>query len=495
MKPALLLAGLALAIRGAMLGSRFPYIDDLLQLYAVTRPSVGEAALAVSGIGPLQPPLDYLAGFLAARFTSELALLRLLPLAWSVLAVAAAVRLGTRLHSRGLGAWWGALLALSMPLASFSVTLRPYALAVLLGLLCWRALDELLAGGKAWPYAAGQSLFQLAYPHAWIVGLAQLAFAALFRRAAVPRLLRALAPSWLTLAAWLFWWHLKVPTTGGFHYDVPWSALALILRSFAQAQGPALLLYPALGALGLAAARRPGRAREFAAAAALSFALPLLALFAVHRSESVMLLPRHALPLLPACLGLVAAGCAAAQSLAAGLSNRAGLYAGATLAAVLAWSAAGPLSVLAFRESALSAHVREFARELGRRAGPSDVVIFADPNTGATVLHALDRGAFDALSGISMRQGIALFRFPPALAVAVGTGRADAYALCFVDPDLATLDAARLRELRRAKAPGLRFWLVTLEGLNAVPQEKPFASLGLSDEDLVPAAPGLFTLR
>ncbi|MBI2789466.1 MAG: hypothetical protein HYX59_12350 [Elusimicrobia bacterium] len=473
------LAGLALIVRGSMLGSRFPYIDDLLQLYAVTRPSAGEAARAVAGIGPLQPPLDYAADFLAARATGDLAALRLLPLAWGVLSVAAAVRIGER-RAPGLGAWWGALLAVSMPLVSFSVTLRPYSLAVLLGLLCWLAFDHWLETEDPRPYAAAQAAFQLAYPHAWLVGLAQLAFVALERRGRTAALARALVPSWLALAAWLGWWHLQVSTAGGFHYEVAWSALALIARSFHQAQGPGLYLYPALVVLGAAAALRAGPLTGFVRLAALASVPPLLTLFAVHRAESVLLLPRHALPLLPAYLALAAAGCASARSRAAR----------GALAVALAWAAADPLLTLARRERDLSGYLAESVGDLSRRAGPSDALVFADPNTGATVLHALDRGAFDALGGVLMRDGFALFRFPPALTV--GPLRLEAFTLCFVDPSLATADAARVRALRAA---GRRVWLVSLEGLNALPQERPFAALGVPDGDLLEIRPGLHLLR
>lgn len=490
MKIAAALAGLAFLIRAGMLGSRFTYIDDLLQLFAVTRPAAKEAARAMAGIGPLQPPLDYAAGFLAARFTGDLGTLRLLPLAWGVLAIAAAVRLGSRVDGR-LGAWWGVLLAVSMPLASFSVTLRPYSLAVLLGLLCWRALDHYLESGKAWPYALAQSAFQLAYPHAWLVGLSQLAFVALERRAALPGLLRALMPSWAVLGAWLAWWHLAVPTAGGFHYEVPWSAPTAILRSFSQARGPGPLLYPALALLGAAAAWRSGPRKGFVRLAALSAAAPLAAVFAVHRAEDVLLLPRHALPLLPAYLGMVAAGCAAAQDWAGARSRPAGLAALGVLAAALAWASCEPLVDLVQRERALSGYLAEFAREVDRRAGPSDVLVFADPNTGATFLHAADRSAFDALSGIVMREGFALFRFPPALAA--GPRRLETYTLCFLDGALATVDAARLRALRAA--PGRRVWLITMDGLNAPPRAEPFAALGLRSADLVEAAPGLLLLR
>jgi hypothetical protein len=147
---------------------------------------------------------------------------------------------------------------------------------------------------------------------------------------------------------------------------------------------------------------------------------------------------------------------------------------------------------LARRERALSGYLDGFAADLAARARPSDVLVFADPNTGATLLHALDRGAFDALDGVSMREGFALFRFPPSLAV--GPGRMQAYTLCFVDGALATVDAARLRVLRAA-APGRRFWLVSMEGLNALPQSRPFAALGVADADLEEAAPGLYQLR
>jgi hypothetical protein len=460
----------------------------------VTRPSAAEAAAAVAGIGPLQPPLDYLVGFLAARVTGDLACLRLLPLAWSVLAVVVAYRLGARRHGPVLGAWWGALLAVSLPFVSFSLTLRPYSLAVLLGLLAWSALEDLLDGGDAWPYAGAQALFQIAYPHAWLVGAAQLAFVALMRKPALIKVLRALIPSWLTLAAWLYWWYFKVSMGGGIYYDVPVSALALIGRSFSQAQGPGLLLYPALCVLGAAAAWR-APLKGFVLLAALSLALPLLAIFTIHRTERVLLLPRHALPLLPAYLGLVAAGCAAAQGWASGHSRRAGLIAAALLISVTAWAAFGPLLVLARRENGLSAYLAEFAQELGRRAGPADVLVFADPNSGATLLHALDRRAFDALSAIRIRSGFALFQFPQNLAVAVGRQSIQAYTLCAVDPALATMDAARLRILRGEKAPGRRFWFITLEGLNALPQEKPFASLGVKDADLIPTEPGLYLLR
>lgn len=489
----LLMAALALLIRGSMLLPRFPYIDDLLQLYAVTRPSAAEAASAVSGIGPLQPPLDYALGFLAARLTGELAWLRLLPLAWSLLAVAAAWRLGAR-RGPALGAWWAALLAVSMPLASFSVTLRPYSLAVLTGLLAWLALDELLERGRSRPYAAAQALFQLAYPHAWLAGLAQLAFVSLRRRDAFRPLLLALIPSWLALGAWLAAWHLAVPTAGGFHYEVAWSALGLIARSFSQAQGAGLLLYPALCAAAAAAAMRAGPLKDFVLLAALSSALPLLAIFAVHRAESVLLLPRHALPLLPAYLGVVAAGCAAAQGWAAARSRTAGFAAAGALAAAVGWGALGPLAALAGRERALSDYLAGFARELRQRARASDILIFADPNSGATVLHALDRRAFDALSGIRMREGFALFQLPPRLEAAAGDAALEAYALCPLDPALATVDAGRLRALRAGR-PGRRFWLVTLEGLNAAPNADPFAALGLSPADLVPAGPGLARLR
>lgn len=490
MRIAAALAGLALLIRAGMLGSRFPYIDDLLQLFAVTRPSATEAARATAGIGPLQPPLDYAAGFLAARLTGDLEALRLLPLAWGVLAVAAAVRLGSRVDAR-LGAWWGLLLAVSMPLASFSVALRPYSLAVLLGLLCWRALDHYLESGKSRPYALAQCAFQLAYPHAWLVGLSQLAFTALERRAAFPGLLRALLPSWLTLGAWLAWWHLAVPTAGGFHYEVPWSAPAAILKSFSQARGPGPLLYPALALLGAAAAWRSGPRRGFVRLAALTAAAPLAAMFAVHRAEDVLLLPRHALPLLPAYLGLAAAGCAAAQDRAAQRSRAAGLAALGVLSAALAWASCGPLADLVRRERALSGYLEEFSREVDRLAGPADVLVFADPNTGATFLHAADRSAFDALGGISMREGFALFRFPPALSV--GPRRLEVYTMCFLDGSLATVDAARLRALRAA--PGRRVWLITMDGLNAPPQAEPFAALGLRSTDLVEAAPGLLRIR
>lgn len=491
MRIAAALAGLALLIRASMLGSRFPYIDDLLQLYAVTRPTAAEAARAVAGIGPLQPPLDYAAVFLAARFTGDLPALRLLPLAWGALSVAVAVELGSRTDRR-LGAWWGLLLAVSMPLASFSVTLRPYSLAVLLGLLCWRALDHYLETGKSRPYALAQCAFQLAYPHAWLVGLAQLAFVALERRSAWPALLRALTPSWVTLGVWLAWWHLAVPTSGGFHYEVPWSALGAIARSFSQGQGAGPFLYAALAFLGAAAAWRAAPRSGFTRLAALTAAAPLAAVFAIHRAESVLLLPRHALPLLPAYLGLVAAGCAAAQERAEASSGTAGLAARGALAAAVAWASAGPLLALAARERALSGYLAEFALEVERRAGPSDALIFADPNTGATFLHAADRRAFDGLGGVLMREGFALFRFPPALAV--GPRRLEAFTLCALDGALATVDAARLRALRAA-VPGRRVWLITMDGLNGLPRERPFAALGVGDADLVEEAPGLLLLR
>ncbi len=482
------LVAAALLIRWAMLRSRFPYIDDLLQLYAVTRPTLGEAARAMSGIGPLQPPLDYLADFAAARFTGDLSALRLLPLAWGVASVAAAHRLGTRLGGKALGLWWAALLAVSMPLVSFSLTLRTYSLSVLLCLLAWSALEELLDGGKAWPYALAQSLFQVAYPHAWLVGASHLAYVAASRRPSLPRMIRASIIPWAALAGWLGWWHLKVSSAGGFHYEVPWSALTGIARAFNGGQGAGLFLYPALCVA--AAGLGPGR---FVRSAAAPLLATLAAVFAIHRAESVLLLPRHALPLLPYYLGIAAAGCAALQTLAAERSQRAGQALGAALAAVMACAAAGPLLALAHGESDLSGYLRGFAQELGRRAGPSDVLIFSDPNTGATVLHLLDRGAFNALSGIEMRQGFALFRFPASLAVALGPVRLDAYTLCFIDPGMATVDAAKLRTLRAARKG--RIWLITLEGFNSMPQDRPFAALDVRDEDLLPAAQGLFELR
>ncbi|UPT75232.1 MAG: hypothetical protein M0D55_05885 [Elusimicrobiota bacterium] len=455
--------------------SRFPYIDDLLQLYAVTRPSAAEAARAAAGVGPLQPPLDYALGFLAARLSPDLAVLRLLPALWGALAAAAAWRLGARLRGPALGLWWGALTAASLPLVSYSVTFRSYSLAVLLALLAWNAFEDLLDGRDARPYALAQALLQLAWPHAWLLGLAQLARAALRHPARRAAAAKALVPSWLALAAWLGAWHLAVPSRGGFHYEVPLAALGAIARTFCQGLGPGLILLPSLAAAGAVLARR-----ERASLAAAVQLAPLALIFLVHRAESVLLLPRHVLPLLPAWLGLAALG---ADALSRG--RRA---AAAAVAACLLWAAAVPLRVLAAREAALSGAIAGATAELDRLAGPRDVLVFADPNTGATVLHGLDRRAFDALAGVSMREGFAFFEFPPALRAA---GR-DAYALCFLDPGLATIDRARYRALRAA---GRTVWLVALDGLNAAPRPEPFDALGLALARLDERAPGIYTER
>ncbi len=470
----LLLAAAAFALRAAFIPSRFPYADDLLQLFAVTRPGPAEAAHAVAGIGPLQPPLDYAVGWLFAAYgegPGQLAFLRLLPAAWGALAAAAAWRLGLRLRGRTAGLWWGAAVAAAMPLVSYSVTFRSYSLAVLLGLLAWNAYEELLDGARGRPYALLQALFQLAWPHAWLLGLSQLARAAAFHRSRLKDAAAALVPSWVALALWLGAWHLAVPSRGGFHYDVPLAALAAAAKTFCQGLGPGLFVLPALALAALL--RAP---RERAVRACLFQLAPALAVFAAHRLEHVLFLPRHVLPLLPAWLGLSALG---ADVLAHGRART------AALALALAWTAVPPLRALAARESALTGALRGSASELMRLSAPGDAVVFADPNTGATVLHALAPAAFGALAGIEMRDGFAFFAFPPDVSLA---GRA-AYALCFADPALATIDRARYEALR---ASGRAVWLVSLDGLNAAPRPEPFAALGLPLASLAEASPGIF---
>lgn len=460
----LLLAAAAFVLRAALIPTRFPYADDLLQLYAVTRPTVAEAARAAAGIGPLQPPLDYAVDWLAARVTHDLSVLRLLPALWGALAAAAAWRLGVRLRGKSFGLWWGACVALSMPHVSYSVTLRSYSLAVLLGLVAWLAFEDVLDGKEPGRFALAQSLFQLAWPHAWLAGLAQLGRAALDGRKTLKRTALALAPSWAVLAVWLAAWHFAVPSEGGFHYDVPLSSLVSIVRTFCQGIGPGLFVLPFLAC---AAAALAGRERAFRAGAFQL--LPLAAIFAAHRAESVLLLPRHALPLLPAWLGLAALG---AERLGKD-RLRAGF-----VALLLAWAAWTPLAALASRETALSAALAESAasiRTLGRDREP----VYADPNTGATVLYALDRTAFDRLAGIAMRDGFAFFRFPAGLRT-----------LCFADPALATIDRAGLAALKKA---GRKTLLVDLDGLNAAPRPEPFEALGLRRAALVERAPGIYT--
>lgn len=483
---ALTLAGLAFFLRAISLPMRFPYNDDLMQLHIVTRSSWGAFGRALVELWPMPPPLDYLLGFLAARLTHDLQLLRLAPVCYGTLSVLVAYALGRSLHSRAFGWWWAFLLAVSMPLISYSQTLRPYSLTVLLTLCsCW-AFHAMTVNGGSFRYAVTASAFQAAYPHAAIFAACQWAVTKPLRRLAVTR---ALVPSVLVFIAWLGSWRFFVRPGGTPHYGIGLEDIRLVASVFNQGTASAAAVYVPLSALGCLAAWRDRRSELSLALMLLACGFPAIVL--LHALAGSSLAPRHAIALLPVYLALVAGGVTALSAALQERGSKRSPVAAALVAPILSTAlflvSAGPISKLFQRESFLTGALQEAVETLRRDGKPGEPVVFSNPNTGAAVLWALDPDSFfGKIEGIQMTDGFAHFRFPKVLEGRWGTSH-PVFTLSPLSPSLATTDVATA-----VRTPG---WWVSLNGINYIPDTTPFPdSVGLPRERISEPAPGVYRL-
>jgi hypothetical protein len=480
------LAALAFYLRAAPLPVRFPYNDDLMQLHIVCRPSWDAFLRALVQLWPMPPPLDYALGFLAARATSDLQTLRLLPAAYGTLAVLVACALGRNAHGRAFGAWWGFLLAISMPLISTSQSLRPYSLTVLLALSSSYALLASSGPGPGWGFAAASSAFQAAYPHAAVFAACQWASAENGRRTTVAK---ALLPSALVFGGWLAAGRLSVSPGGTPPYTVTAGDLALVASVFNQGSASVALFYVPLAVLGCAAAWRSRRRELRLAASLLGFGFPAIVLLHVLARGPVA--PRHLIALLPVYLALVAAGTTALDvSLRSWIARHRPALSGLVVPALgtgLFLVSAGPISLLYERESRLTGAFRESLETLRRGAAAGEPVVFSSPNVGAAVLWSLDREAFLRLEGIQMADGFAHFRFPKDFTADWGSPR-PVYTLCASCPGLATAGAL--------EGAATRVWWVSMEGFNSRPEADPFPPLrDVPRERVSQPAPGVFVVE
>lgn len=477
-----------------LLGRKSVLIDDLLQYYAVTRPTLRECWAAVAGIGPLQAPLDYLLDFAAARVLPGLGTLSLLPAAWGLAAVGVLYACGRRLRGPSLGAAWALLLAVSIPHISYSQTLRPYALAVCLSALSLHWYLQALEGRRRRAYAAAMTLFQLAFVHAAFIGAAHLAWAAL-RGGPWRRIALALSPSWACLALWFAVTGRPLAEGPVFRYDV---GLFNAFEHFAQMSRPLGLLLLVSAA---AAAAWGWRERERGGGAAPAAAFTLMAaaalMYAAHTALRVVFLPRHTLILLPYYFGLAAGGFTLASEAA---GRAAGKAARVSALALLCFAAlAGSLPALEghlrFEESVVR-YFRDAAELLRRSARPGDALVLPNPNTGAALLYYLDEAAFHRLEAPRMRKGFVLFGFPRKLSARVDAGELPAHALCVKFPESASLDAAGLASLRReTKRAGGRVWLAHLGSLNYFREPvSALGAVGVSTAALSEGFPGVYLL-
>lgn len=477
-----------------LLGRKSVLIDDLLQYYAVTRPSLRECWAAVSGIGPLQAPLDYLLDFAAARVLPGLGTLSLLPAAWGIAAVAVLYVCGRRVRGPFLGAAWALLLAVSIPHISYSQTLRPYALAVLLSALSLHFYLQALEGRRLKAYAAAMTLFQLAFVHAAFIGAAHLAYAAL-RRKGWRALAAALLPSWACLLAWFAVTGRPLAEGPVFRYHV---GLFNAFEHFAQMSRPlGVLLLASAAAAAAWGWRERDKGGEAAPAAAFSLIATAAMMYAAHTALRVVFLPRHTLVLLPYYFGLAAAGFTLASEAAGRVAGKAARVSALALLcfAALAGSLPALEGHLRFEESVVS-YFRDAALLLRRSARPGDELVMPNPNTGAALLYYLDEEAFHKLEAPRMRKGFVLFGFPKDLTARVDAGELPAHSLCVKFPEEASLDAPGLAEARRrAKKAGGRVWLAHLGSLSYFREPvTALSSVGVSTASLSEAFPGVYLL-
>ncbi|HVE12111.1 MAG TPA: hypothetical protein VNI01_01835 [Elusimicrobiota bacterium] len=496
------LALVSLAPRLLGLPYRYHNIDEFISLRIAVQPTLAAALAALRGLGPLQMPLDYVAEFLAARWTFDLDRLRLLPLAWGEAAIAATYFLGRRVGGRRFGLLWACLLSISLVHIEFSQTFRPYSLAAFLGLLVSLAFLDLLDGASAWGYGAAMLGFQASYLPALFVGLSHLAWAAWRRRAKVRASVAALAPSWAAFAAWLLAGGSRLAKEQVF-FGVSQDGFgpAAIRRVFAdlsQRVPAAQAVYGAAFVLGAALWWR--RRRDEVSLGLSALLLPLACVLFSHYWLSYGIYSRHVLPLLPLYLAFVAAAmAAAAEAVAARLPrwpDSARVVSVALMLFVLCDFFATGLNAYAFEDAVADATLRDGLATLSGRLGPDDAVVFGNPNTATWFLYGMEPGVIARLGG-GLHHGFYFFELPRDLRVSYEGKSVPAYTLCERYPPRATIGRAEFQALRaRVAAAGGTVWLVYLASYNYTKEANPFyAGLGLTRKELVGEGSGVFSLR
>lgn len=468
----LLLAGGAALLR--LRADKPAELDELFQLFIVSRDRLGAALEAMRQLGPLQAPLDYLAGFAAARVSDDLPALRLLPACWGVAAVALAFSLGRALGGRGLGALWALLLAVSLEHISVSLTFRQYSLGILLSLVFLSALLRWERSGKPMDGAflsAASALLLLALPDGLFLTAAAVACAyAGWLRVDPPRVLWLLLPGWIGLALWMRLGAGATPFQG-FHaeHPVPPGELLQTVLAFGQGVPWFAALHAVLFAAGLAGCSRSGEAGRLFRLAAAAWVSAVAGLLLSRLWFQYAFLVRHAAFLLPLYAGVIAAVLAWAAKRASATAAIALVY------ILLSWR---PLAAYRAQSSGLERFWRESAGFLRANAGPKDALVAANPNTGATLLYYLDRSAFLRLTGFRFEKGYDLFAWPQELAVLTQKGQVPVYTLCGRFPGSETLDAKGLQDLaRRVHKRGGTLWAAHAFSINYFQEPDRFPAL------------------
>ncbi|MDD5629822.1 MAG: glycosyltransferase family 39 protein [Elusimicrobia bacterium] len=490
----LALAGLALVLRLATLRYKAAIIDELIELYIVTRPS-WEGFLYALLDQRIQSPLHYGLAFLLARGAPSLEALRWISMASGAGAVLAVYFLGRRLHSRMFGCVWAFLLAISASHVLYSQTLRPYALCVFLAALSFTCLYDLVQGRSRWRYAAVMALLQAAYLHAVFIGLAQGLWVLWRRRGSWQAMALALSPSWLVLGCWYLLSGKSLAAGGG---APAWPDLSDAARAFCQQTGLSVTVYGALLGCAAVAAFRSRAHKDDLLLGWLGLLLPLAAITACHRYFQYLFHYRHILALLPVFLGLAAAPLAGLlQSRLARRPSAKVVLAGLVLFALFQLSLPATRTDIHMQEAG-SRMLRQSVEILRGQAGPADAIVFSNPNGAAAALYQLDPESFGRLAGVEVEPGselFSLFRLPADLRL--GSSGLPVFALCSRFPWAATLDRDGFRRLKaRVAAARGRIWFVHSGFLHYFPEEAPFASaLGIRAADFVKASDSVFWIR
>lgn len=360
--PLLLAPAGVLALLGSALLLRRPslWYDELFTAQVAPLPLSRLVEAVLSGEGTasylVDVPPSYNAPYyvvvhlwllLTGQQPGELSL-RSLSLLAAVAGVAALTAAVARLGGRAAGLAAGLLTATNPLVLEYAVEARGYGLALLAVALTGLGLARWLDGRGLLLYAVGATAAGLAHWFALPV-VAGLAVAALLLRrraalplaavsvlAAVPALaLVALALTQDTAGRTTGW----ISDTGG---EVPW----LSLQAWTAGSSALLVATLALGAVGLAGARRGGPARRTAVVGACWVAVPLL-LVSLAELVRPVFVPRY---LLPALLGL-------AVLAAVGATNVRRPYGGLLVAGLAGLSllAAAPLADRLPREDARGA--------------------------------------------------------------------------------------------------------------------------------------------
>ncbi len=476
-------------------------IDELFQIYTASRTNLHDFFAAIHATGPQQYLLDYVVGSAATKITTSIYLLRFVPIFWSLLAVALTYIFGRTISGRPLAWLWAWLMAVSTLHIEYAQTFRPYSLMVFLALLSTFSFFLLLRRGASLRgYLGSTCAFQLIYPFSAIKSGIDI-FCARHQLSRKTRVLMAL-PLVIPIAHWALMGH-ELISNGTFAFAKKETIGGLAIQHFVwrfnQFNPVVVVSYSLLAGVGFLFATKNSAMKNVALYGSGLIAAVLGALFLFLYSAHMPLYPRFAIPILPLYLGFVAFG---ATELIARIVKRVPLKEGAFLSLMSVVTCAtllgahGSLSrYLAAKKDATESLYANL-NFLSKSMRANDTIVFSNPNTAATYVYDLDRFAFLQLPGITISHGFNMFYLPPTFHIESAKGQIPIFAVAKDQRGVATIDKAKLFELKQQATRNRgTVWFVDSD-LNYFSEECPFyQELNLNKQDLQPVFNGIFLLK